>query len=163
VLAAVFGLGALAGSIASPIGPSGSTEIRHEAAVESGRRAARAVLPGGHPADVLTVLDGDTFEARVHVWPGLAVTTKVRLRGIDTPELRARCAEERVKAEAAREALRRLLAEGQVDVRQVSVDKYGGRVVADASTRTTPSVAQALIKAGLAREYAGARRESWCG
>lgn len=26
---------------------------------------------GGHPAEVLRVNDGDTFEARVHVWPGM--------------------------------------------------------------------------------------------
>src|SRR5262245_16221672 len=31
---------------------------------------------GSHPADVLRVHDGDTFEARVHVWPGMQVTTK---------------------------------------------------------------------------------------
>src|SRR6185312_332928 len=43
----------------------------------------------GHPADVLRVIDGDTFEARVHVWPGLDITTKVRLRGVDAPEMRA--------------------------------------------------------------------------
>ena len=24
-----------------------------------------------HPAEVLRVIDGDTFEARVHLWPGL--------------------------------------------------------------------------------------------
>lgn len=55
-----------------------------------------------YPADVLRVIDGDTFEARVRVWPGLDVDTKVRLRGVDAPELHARCADEYVKAQAAR-------------------------------------------------------------
>src|SRR5262245_48629002 len=64
-----------------------------------------------YAADLLRVLDGDTFEARVHVWPGLAVTTRVRLRGIDAPELHARCPQERSKAEAARTALAALLAD----------------------------------------------------
>src|SRR5690348_503028 len=36
-----------------------------------------------YPAEVLRVIDGDTFAARVRVWPGLDVETKVRLRGID--------------------------------------------------------------------------------
>ena len=54
------------------------------------------------PADVLRVIDGDTFEARVHVWPGLDITTKIRLRGVDAPELKARCPAERSMAEAAR-------------------------------------------------------------
>ena len=40
------------------------------------REAARGV-PENHPADVLRVLDGDTFEARVRVWPGIEITTKV--------------------------------------------------------------------------------------
>ena len=60
---------------------------------------------GGHAAEVLRVNDGDTFEARVHVWPGMQVTTKVRLRGIDAAEFSARCAEEYRLATAARDAL----------------------------------------------------------
>jgi endonuclease YncB( thermonuclease family) len=47
-----------------------------------------------YPARVVRVIDGDTFEARVRVRPGLEVTTRVRLRRIDAPELHARCASE---------------------------------------------------------------------
>jgi endonuclease YncB( thermonuclease family) len=115
-----------------------------------------------HPAQVLRVLDGDTFEARVHVWPGLDITTKIRLRGIDAAELRARCPQERVKAEAARDALTVMLDEGDIGISQVSLDKYGGRVVASTSTRKTADVSNALLQAGLARAYNGGRRESWC-
>jgi len=111
---------------------------------------------------VLRVIDGDTFEARVHVWLGLDVTTKVRLRGIDAPELRARCPDELQKAEAARGALMALLAEGDIQVSNVGRDKYGGRVVADAATRRTPNISQAMLAAGHARRYGGGRRESWC-
>ncbi len=38
-------------------------------------------------AQVLHVIDGDTFEARVHLWQGLDITTRIRLRGVDAPEL----------------------------------------------------------------------------
>ena len=62
------------------------------------------------------MIDGDTFEARVHLWPGLNITTRVRLRGIDAPELKARCMEERIKAEAARDALRAILDQGEVGI-----------------------------------------------
>jgi endonuclease YncB( thermonuclease family) len=113
------------------------------------------------PADVLRVIDGDTFEARVHVWPGLEVTTKVRLRGIDAAELRARCPAERVKAEAARDALRDLLAEGAVGVYGVSIDKYGGRVVANAATRSAANVSAEMLNRGYARPYAGGHRDGW--
>jgi endonuclease YncB( thermonuclease family) len=115
-----------------------------------------------HPAEVLRVLDGDTFDARVHLWPGLVVTTRVRLRGIDAPELKARCIEERDLAVAAREALRAILDEGQVGITNVSLDKYGGRVLADASTSRTSSVSSAIVAANLARNYDGGRRERWC-
>ena len=115
-----------------------------------------------HPAEVLRVIDGDTFEARVHLWPGLDVTTRVRLRGIDAPELKARCAEERDKAEAARDALKAMLDQGAVGISHVTLDKYGGRVVADASTYRTPDVSAALLGAGLVRRYGGGRRETWC-
>lgn len=118
---------------------------------------------GGHPAEVLRINDGDTFEARVHVWPGMQVTTKVRLRGIDAAEFRARCAEEYRLAGAARDALARMLAEGGVTIGRIDFDKYGGRVVASAATRTTPDVSEALLKTGLVRAYDGGRRESWCG
>jgi endonuclease YncB( thermonuclease family) len=118
---------------------------------------------GSHPAEVLRVNDGDTFEARVHVWPGMQVTTKVRLRGIDAAELKAQCAEEYRLAAAARDALERLLLEGGVTIGQIGLDKYGGRVLATASTRTTPDISEALLKTGLVRPYEGGRRESWCG
>ncbi len=114
------------------------------------------------PAEVLRVLDGDTFEARVNLWPGLAITTRVRLRGIDTPELKAPCEDERAKAETAREALRTILAQGEVGITEVTLDKYGGRVLANASTRGTPDVAATLLNSGMARRYGGGRREPWC-
>jgi endonuclease YncB( thermonuclease family) len=119
---------------------------------------ARAAPTAIHPAEVLRVIDGDTFEARVHVWPGLDITTKIRLRGIDAPELRARCPQERTMAEAARDALRDMLAEGTVGVSGVTLDKYGGRVVADAGTRSIANVSAQLLAKGLARSYGGGRR-----
>src|SRR4029079_10537729 len=123
----------------------------------SSASSAPAVM--AHPAEVVRVLDGDTFEARVNLWPGLEVTTRVRLRGIDAPEMKARCGEERMKAEAARDALRNLLDQGDVGISHVMLDKYGGRVLADASTGMTPNISAALLDAGAVRSYAGGRRE----
>jgi endonuclease YncB( thermonuclease family) len=152
----VIGLGI--GVAIGPVAASrGSTP-----APTSGNNLPAAQVRAAHPAEVLHVLDGDTFEARVHLWPGLNITTRVRLRGIDAPELKARCMEERVKAEAARTALRGMLDQGQVGIIAVTLDKYSGRVLADASTFSTPNVAAALLDAGYVRPYAGARRETWC-
>ena len=116
----------------------------------------------GHAAEVLRVNDGDTFEARVHVWPGMQVTTKVRLRGIDAAEFGARCPEEYRLAVAARDALQRMLVAGDVTISQIGLDKYGGRVLASAATRSTPDISEALLKTGLVRAYDGGRRDGWC-
>jgi endonuclease YncB( thermonuclease family) len=61
----------------------------------------------GYSAEVVHVIDGDTFEARVAVWPGIEIKTKVRLRGIDAPELHARCDDEWVRRKRHGRRLRR--------------------------------------------------------
>ena len=123
---------------------------------------ASALGLGAYHADVIRVIDGDTFEARVRVWPGLNVDTKVRLRNIDAPELHARCADEFAKAQAARSALQKMLAAGDVTVSQVGLDKYGGRIDAIVATRDTADVSAALLSGGFARSYNGGRRTTWC-
>jgi endonuclease YncB( thermonuclease family) len=116
-----------------------------------------------YPIEVLRIIDGDTFEARVRVWPGLNVDTHVRLRGIDAAELHARCGDELAKAQAARTALQTILAEGGVSISRVGVDKYGGRVDATVATRSTADVSAAMLNGGFARAYDGGKRGSWCG
>ncbi|MBI3433465.1 MAG: thermonuclease family protein [Proteobacteria bacterium] len=164
-VAAAFALGLVVGVAVSGIARPGAASGAATGAPDIGAAAPTTdrLVASGHPAEVLRVLDGDTFEARVKVWPGLDITTKVRLRGIDAPEMNARCASERVKADAARAALVLMLAEGAVAVTRVGLDKYGGRVLADAATRATPNVSRAMLAGGHARAYAGGRRESWCG
>ena len=115
-----------------------------------------------HPVDIIRTIDGDTFEARVHLSPGLDLTTRVRLRGVDAPELKAACAGELEMAEAAGAALRGLLGEGGVTIYNIGPDKYNGRVVADAATRRTDNVSAALLAAGHARGYVRGRRSAWC-
>lgn len=158
----IFALGFAAGSGLLSLRPAPVTESGPVRPTGEPADPLRAVTGVGHPAEVLKVNDGDTFEARVLVWPGMQITTKVRLRGIDTPELKARCAEEYRRADAAREALRSLLAAGGVTVRHVGIDKYGGRVLADVATAGTADVSAALLRSGHARPYEGGRRESWC-
>jgi endonuclease YncB( thermonuclease family) len=116
-----------------------------------------------HPVDVIRTIDGDTFEARVHLWPGLDIVTRVRLRGIDAPELRARCEKEFRMAQAASDALQNLLADGEVTIYNIGPDKYRGRVDADVATRRTPNVSSALLAGGFARSYDGGHRSGWCG
>ena len=115
-----------------------------------------------HHVDVVRTVDGDTFDARVALWPGLELTTRVRLRGIDAPERHGSCEAEMLKAEASTKALRAMLAEGGVAIYNIGPDKYGGRVVADVATRSTANLSSALVAAGHVRAYLGGRRQSWC-
>jgi endonuclease YncB( thermonuclease family) len=165
---AIFMLGFAAGGVVRPMLQADGAK-RFAPIVQRTEPAPPASVPPtpldpqlAYPADVLRVIDGDTFEARVRVWPGIDVNTKVRLRNIDAPELHARCTDERVKAEAARAALQDLLAVGGVMLSRVGIDKYGGRVDATVATRTASDVSAALLSGGFARGYDGGRRGSWC-
>jgi hypothetical protein len=44
----------------------------------------------------------------------------------------------------------------------LSLRESGGRVDADAATSRTADVGTAMLDTGLARAYAGGRRQSWC-
>jgi endonuclease YncB( thermonuclease family) len=166
--AATFALGLVAGTRVVPMVTARLGAAAR--AVETRSAPVRTLVPVqrfdprlSYPAEVVRVIDGDTFEARVRVWPGLDVDTKVRLRGIDAPELHARCSDEYAKAQAARVALEAILAEGGVAISRVGLDKYAGRVDANASTHATADVSAALLSSGLARSYDGGKRGNWCG
>jgi micrococcal nuclease len=123
---------------------------------------AAETLPGPYRATVERVVDGDTLAVRVAVWLGLEVRVSVRIRGIDAPELRARCPAERALAEAAAEHLAALVGGGPVKLTNIAGGKYHGRVIADVATAKVGDFAAAQLAAGLARTYEGGRREGWC-
>jgi len=112
-------------------------------------------------ADVVRVIDGDTFEAAARIWLGQAIDIHVRIAGIDAPELHARCAQERAQAEAARDFLAHRIEGGQVRLSAVRYDKFGGRV--DAIVQDGQGdIGAAMVRARLARPYHGERRKPWC-
>jgi micrococcal nuclease len=124
---------------------------------------AAKLFRGPVEAVVLDVLDGDTFLAEALVWPGHSVTINVRIRGIDAPEMKARCDAERKAAEKARAALAGLFGDQPVAISNIAGAKYYGRVLADVATSGGQSVAPVLLGEKLVRPYGGGRREPWCG
>jgi endonuclease YncB( thermonuclease family) len=115
-----------------------------------------------YAAEVVRIIDGDTFVARMRTAPGGEVETRVRLRSIDAAELHARCSKELRLALAARAALQRLLAEGRVMLSHVGPDKYPGRIDANVATHSTNDISAAMLNGGWARRYDGGRRGTWC-
>jgi endonuclease YncB( thermonuclease family) len=120
-------------------------------------------LPGPFTAEVVRPVDGDTLEVRVAVWLGMELTTSVRIRGIDTPEMHGRCDREKQMAEQAKRVLASETTP-RVVLRNVSGDKYFGRVEADVTTLPDElDLARAMLASGLARPYDGRQRGDWCG
>nr|CAD6601637.1 nuclease [Rhizobium sp. TCK] len=98
--------------------------------------AAGSEIAGPVEAEVLRVIDGDTLLVEARPWPQQKVEVYVRIRGIDTPELRSSCPSERQAGEAARRALESLTEHAALlQLSRISGDKYFGRVVADVTAR----------------------------
>ncbi len=95
-------------------------------AVSSERLEMRKAV---YVAEIVRVIDGDTIEVQILLLPGLTQRVHLRLVGIDMPELRAGCEEQRHAAQAAKQALEALLNGHRfVQVQQIRPDKYGGRL-----------------------------------
>lgn len=121
------------------------------ALVAAGTNAcASEMLAGPYTAHILRVVDGDTVEARVHIWLGQDLTARIRLRGIDAPELHGPCP---AQAQAARDHLARLLGSGPVVLTRIGHDKFGGRLDADIALPNGQDASSAMIAAGHARPW----------
>ena len=122
---------------------------------------AKEMLNGPFDFDLVEVIDGDTFRARVKIWLGQTVTVKVRLKGVDTPEMRGKCAAERKLAQQAKAFAKKWLKENQTRLVGVHYGTYAGRVLATAQMKNGDSLSAALLAENLAKPYRG-RRAQWC-
>lgn len=114
-----------------------------------GPAAAETVAPGS-----LRVVDGDTVRLG---------RERIRIEGIDTPELRGQCTSERRRAIEARTRLRGVLAGRTVEIHRHGRDRYGRTLATlDAcSTGQCIAVGPQLIAEGYAVAWEG-RRHDWC-
>ena len=104
--------------------------------------------------------DGDTITTNMVVIQGLP-PLHIRLFGIDTPEIKGACAEEKVLAKKAKYRLAEILKD-EVTVQPMKWDKYGGRFVATVYDKNGKNVATTLIEEGLGKPYFGEKKVSWC-
>ena len=121
----------------------------------------RPFLPGPFSFEVLEVLDGDTFRARIPVWLDQHVVVKIRLRDIDTPEMNGKCTAEKTLARRAKAFAARWLAQDSLRLVNVSYGTYAGRVLATTQSPDGATLSDALLEAGLAKPYRG-RKADWC-
>lgn len=113
-------------------------------------------------------IDGDTLDARLSLPLApladgeLTVIRRVRVYGIDAPELHGRCDRERELARDAAARLSELLAAGTVELEPLpDADKYG-RLLATVKADGR-DVGLTLVQEGLAHSYHGVGvRQEWC-
>ena len=131
-------------------------------AADADRRPRDDVVSGPVPASVLGVIDGDTIAVRARIWLGQSVETRVRIAGVDAPELRGACQRERALAAAARDLVVGTIEGAAVTLWDIRYDKFGGRVLARVVVAAGDDIAALLIAAGLGRAYDGGKRAPWC-
>lgn len=124
--------------------------------------AAAERIAGPVEAEIAEIIDGDSMRVRAHVWPGHVVEVILRLRGIDTPEMRAACPRERALAHAARRTLARIVGTGPVALVNIGGGKYYGRVLADVRLADGGDLAARMLTEAPARAYRGGHRARWC-
>ena len=117
-------------------------------------------ISGPIEARVMRVIDGDTIAVRAMIWPGQHINVSVRLAGIDAPELRSKCRDQRNRAWRARNHLHSMIAGTTVTLHDIRHGKYAGRVVAEVQTQEGVGVSVELLKAGLASPSKRGRRIS---
>lgn len=106
------------------------------------------------------IIDGDTIEVKEQIF-GLRLA--IRVAEIDTPEkgFRAQCDSENELALKASAFTANFIAGKMITVSKLRWDKYGGRMLGDVKIGKR-DLAQELIRNGLAREYHGEKKTSWC-
>lgn len=118
---------------------------------------ANGLLKPMDGCQITRLIDGDTL--------GIScagkVATRARLIGFDTPEMNAECWSEAFKARAATYYLRWLLLRARtIEQSSIGVDRYDRdliRLIVDGV-----DVADLMIGSGLAKQYDGGLRGTWC-
>ena len=118
-----------------------------------------------YDAVITRVIDGDTVAFQADFLPApLKKELSIRVFGVDTPEKghRAQCLSEAQRGEAASAFTKaQINASSNRQIVLMDWDKYGGRVLGDV-VLDGKSLRQLLIANGLAREYYGEAKTSWC-
>ncbi len=124
---------------------------------------AHRVLDYMVKATFIANYDGDTIKVDIPgLHPLIGKSVSIRIRGIDTPEIRGKCQKEKVKAWEARERVHELLVNAEtILLERMSRGKYF-RIVADVFADEV-NIGDTLIKENLAIAYFGGKKTTkWC-
>ena len=115
-------------------------------------------------AEVVKVYDGDTCTCVVDLGFKTSVRIKIRLVGIDTPEIRTKDDEEKVRGFASRDWLREKILGKKVLLHTPEKGKFGrwlGTIwnIEEDKPSFENSYNKKLVNEGLAKEYFGGKRK----
>ena len=119
----------------------------------------------GIAALVIAVHDGDTVWVEMHPLPQHTVTTKIRLKGINTPEMKGKCEYEKHLAKQARQSVIDALKPygNEIIINNLSFYKFGGEYAGDVYLPNGALLADELIRRGLGKPYSrNQKRQNWC-
>jgi len=111
---------------------------------------------------VISVYDGDTLRVNIDSFPDIiGKNIRIRIKGIDAPEIKGKCQKEIDLAIMARDYLRNTINQSsQIELRNIKRDKYF-RIVGELYI-DGENISKGLIKEKLAYIYHGGKKRSWC-
>lgn len=119
-------------------------------------------VKGPVSAKLVRVIDGDTVLVDAEPWPAQTIRVYVRLRDIDTPELKSKCSSLRATAKQAKSALMGMLIGQKISLHNISGGKYYGRILADIETDHGLNPGGELLQMGLAVPYKSRKLNRIC-
>jgi len=107
--------------------------------------------------------DGDTITFNLPgLHPIIGDKISIRVNGIDTPEIKGKCEQEKYSAKQGKELVADILKDAErIDIKNIERGKYF-RIVADVFV-DGENLADELIEAGIAVRYdGGTKTHNWC-
>ncbi|MGB0721176.1 MAG: thermonuclease family protein [Gammaproteobacteria bacterium] len=113
-------------------------------------------------SEVTSIYDADTFRVNIADWPEVVgYRIPIRVVGVDAPEIRGKCEQEKVRARAAKQfTVAALRGARSIELRNIKRGKYF-RLLAEVWVDGR-NLSDELIRAGHARPYDGGTRAGWC-
>ena len=112
---------------------------------------------------VVSVVDGDTLRTELFRLPTSLTRSYIRLRGVDTPEIRrAKCDREKMSGEAAKAFVNETLRHAsRITLKNLEWGRYGGRILSDIYV-DGDNLSTLLIQKQLGRTASNNKRAGWC-
>ena len=111
---------------------------------------------------IISVYDGDTFRADIRGLPDIiGKNIAIRILGIDTPEIKGKCEEEKIVAIKNRDFSRKALFNAKTITLKNLRDKYF-RLLADVYFDDIDPLVKSYLVNNFQEKYSGKKKSSWC-